>query len=137
MSKVTRRITEGGKRTVIGKLLEHGLDVFVPYVSVEGIDCAVRNGKGRYAEIQIRVRGSKGKYAHLYQVSDLEQRWNSYVICHERGTDDYFVFPATIFARESVTAPLRKSRRRIHGLRLTEKKKERLAQYLNGFCELE
>ena len=51
-----------GKRieyNLIGRMLMDGLDVYVPLVDDHGVDCIVKNKKGKFIEIQIKARSEK------------------------------------------------------------------------------
>ncbi|HKB44733.1 MAG TPA: hypothetical protein VKC90_10090 [Chitinophagaceae bacterium] len=58
MSKTFRHNAGFGKRMeffVISKMLEQGLDVYIPLVDDFGIDAIVRKGDGSFVELQIKA----------------------------------------------------------------------------------
>ena len=76
-----------GKRIeyfIIGKMLKEGLDCYVPLVDDDGIDCVIRQGNGRYIEVQIKARSKDVKMgdAALFAALEHEPRDN-YFFCRQ------------------------------------------------------
>ena len=61
---------------VMGKLMTEGLNVYIPIVDIEGIDCIVRNQKGRLIEIQIKTRNKNGQDDRQFNIRDLQPKKN-------------------------------------------------------------
>ena len=132
MGRLSQRVGKGGELAVIGKLLDENMNVFQPLIDVEGIDCVVRRRDGQYTEIQIKTRSPTVKYHYNYIVHNLKPRPNFYIVCHVKGTDEYFVLPSKVFAQESTKVAARNA----YILRLAGSRKDRLRKYLNKFSQL-
>ena len=58
MTKIFRHNDGFGKRMeyfVISKMLEQGLDVYIPLIDDNGIDAVIRKQDGSFVEVQIKV----------------------------------------------------------------------------------
>ena len=53
------RYGKSREKIVIGELLRHNLDVYLPIVDDRGIDCVIRSNDGNYIELQIKSSSEK------------------------------------------------------------------------------
>ena len=77
-----------GKRMefwVIGEMLRHGLDVYIPLVDDRGVDAVVRRKDGSFVEVQIKARSvdiREGDAALFAAIRHDEERPNYWFIFH-------------------------------------------------------
>ncbi len=86
MSKTFRHNAGFGKRMeffVISKMLEQGLDVYIPLVDDFGIDAVVRKKNGEFVELQIKARSKDVAFGDAALFA---------AITHEPRDNYYFVF---------------------------------------------
>ncbi|MEN4759159.1 hypothetical protein ABEG63_02360 [Chryseobacterium sp. C39-AII1] len=65
MERVFRHNVRSGKRMeyfVISKMLEKGLDVYVPLIDDNGIDAVIRKYDGSFVDVQIKARSTDVKF---------------------------------------------------------------------------
>lgn len=97
-----------GKRQEFGaiaELLRRGYDVYVTLVDDQGIDCVVRQGPGRYFDVQVKARSASvtsRNAAFFPQLKIAEPRENYIFVLYaeaigERGT--YWVIPSLHLVR--------------------------------------
>ena len=92
-----------GEYRVIGKLMEKGFLVYVPVVDVEGVDCIIKNEKGRLIQLQIKTRNRTSQdVAKNFVVNRLNTNRDFFICCHFLNSDDLWVVPSLVFAKESV-----------------------------------
>ena len=132
----TSRVGKLGEQLVIAELLKRGLDVYLPIVDIHGIDAIIRTDQGKYLDIQIKTRKKITRNLELIDVRKLKARKNLFIIAYflrdrEQGT--IWVFPSKVFKENAYYFKKRDKYRLI----LTRKKKEKLAQYLKNFEQLE
>ncbi len=89
-----------GKRqeyTVIAEMLRRGLDVYIPLVDDQQIDCIIRRGTGDYLDIQIKARSKDcipfdaGRFAAM-DIPD--PRENYFFIFYSEQANCHWVFPS-------------------------------------------
>lgn len=71
-----------GEQKVISKLLERGLDVYLPIVDIHGIDCIIKTPKGKYIDVQIKTRLKITRNLELIDVRKLKARKNLFIIAY-------------------------------------------------------
>ena len=119
-----------GEYRIIGKLLAKNMDVYIPVVDIEQIDCLVRNKTGEYSEVQIKTRTDPIKHT-VFEVRGFRARPHFFVVCHYLLSDESFVVPSVIFKKLSVQNG---KYRRIY---MTKNIKENLAKYREAYHLLE
>lgn len=96
-----------GKRMeyyIIGKMLEQGLDVYVPLVDDFGIDAVVRKKDGTFIEIQIKARSKNVVFgdAALFAAITHELRENYHLIFYSHRLNKTWILSSKEFIEESV-----------------------------------
>ncbi|RLD56757.1 MAG: hypothetical protein DRJ01_14805 [Bacteroidetes bacterium] len=96
-----------GKRMeyfIIGKMLEQGLDVYVPLVDDFGIDAIVRKKDGTFIELQIKARSKDVVFgdAALFAAIKHEIRDNYYFIFYSHRLNKTWILSSKEFINESV-----------------------------------
>ena len=92
-----------GEYKVIGKLMEKGFLVYIPVVDVEGVDCIIKNEKGRLIQIQIKTRNKTAEDdAKNFIVNRLEANRDFFVRCYFLNTGDLWVIPSLVFEKECI-----------------------------------
>jgi len=86
-----------GEYMVIGKFLERGLTVYTPVADVEGIDCIIRNDKGRLIEVQIKTRNKKDEEGRFFRIKNFKPRPDFFICCYLIDTDEIWVIPSPAF----------------------------------------
>ena len=86
-----------GEFMVIGKLLEKGFTVYTPVADVEGIDCIIRNEKGRLIQIQIKTRTKNQEEGKYFIVKEFRPSYDFFICCYLIDTDELWVIPSHIF----------------------------------------
>ena len=128
MGKRTQRVGKRGEYAVIGKLLENRLDVYVPIVDVENIDCVTRSPKGKFNERKIKTRSVDVKHP-VFEVPEYKPRRNFFIICHFAETPDFWVIPSTKFHKSGLLLKKYNKRR----ITMNRKRKYELNRYHNNF----
>jgi hypothetical protein len=120
---------------VFGELLKRGHQVYTPMIDIEGIDCLVDVGDGKYKEVRVKYREKNP----LFQVKKFRPRDNFYVVrCLGLGSEGkLWVIPSKVFNELGTSA-------RVEGreyIRLTIGKEgsdsyDKLMQYYGNFHQL-
>ena len=131
MGRASQRLGKRGEYTALGRMLDLGLDVYVPVVDVENIDFVVRNNKGGYQAVQVKTRAPKKK-GEIFDVGLPRARRDFVVILHIAGTEDFWVLPFKVFVRHGIKSEYFEKRGKVR-LILTEKKKKALHSYRGNF----
>ena len=134
MGRESQRLGKRGEYTALGRMLDLGLDVYVPVVDVENIDFVVRNNKGRYKAIQIKTRARK-KGGETFEITLPKLSHDFFVVLHIAGTENFRVLPFKVFYRYRVRSEYFKKRGKVR-LLFTKKKKEVLHRYRGDFAQL-
>ena len=110
MKKKTFRHHAGfGKRIeyyVISLMLKQGLDVFIPMIDDDAIDCVVKRPDGKYVEIQIKARSKDIAFgdAALFAAIKHEHRDNYWFVFYsERINDCILIMSSKEFLKEAST----------------------------------
>ena len=76
---------------VISKMLEQGLDVYIPIVDDFGIDAVIRKKDGSFIELQIKARSNDVKFgdAALFAAITHEVRNNYYFLFYSQLSNDF------------------------------------------------
>ena len=94
-----------GKRqeySVIARLLQEGLDVYMTLVDDQGIDCVVRKDPKTYYDIQIKARSKgcepydTGRFAAM---TIIDPRPNYYFIFYSEQVDKLWIMPSEDLVR--------------------------------------
>ncbi len=103
MKKGSKNIVTGkrGELRVIGKLLGQGFTVYTPVVDIEGIDCIIRNDKGRLIEIQIKTITQGTDSFRRFQVKNLRPHKDFFICCYISNDDELWLIPSIVFQRNS------------------------------------
>lgn len=96
-----------GKRMeffVISKMLEQGLDVYIPLVDDFGIDAVIRKSDGTFVEVQIKARSSDVKFgdAALFAALTHELRSNYYFVFYSHRMKKTWIMSSQEFIENSV-----------------------------------
>jgi hypothetical protein len=107
MSNTFRHIAAFGKRMeyfVISKMLEQGLDVYIPLVDDFGIDAVVRKKDGSFIELQIKARSKDVLFgdAALFAAITHEQRNNYYFVFYSHRMDKTWILSSKEFIESAV-----------------------------------
>jgi len=107
MSKTFRHNAGFGKRMeyfVISKMLEQGLDVYIPLIDDFAIDAVVRKRNGSFIELQIKARSKDVKFgdAALFAAISHEPRENYYFVFYSHRLDKMWIMSSADFIKESV-----------------------------------
>jgi len=107
MSNSFRHNAGFGKRMeyyVISKMLEQGLDVYIPLIDDFAIDAVVRKKDGSFIEIQIKARSKDVKFgdAALFAAITHEPRENYYFVFYSHRLDKMWILSSEEFIKEAV-----------------------------------
>lgn len=106
MSNTFRHNAGFGKRMeyfVISKMLEQGLDVYIPLVDDFGIDAVVRKKDGSFVELQIKARSNDVLFgdAALFAAITHEPRDNYYFVFYSQRMNKTWILSSTDFIKEA------------------------------------
>lgn len=107
ISKSFRHNAGFGKRMefwIIGEMLRHGLDVYIPLVDDRGVDAVVRRDDGSFAEVQIKARSNDvaTRDAALFAaIPHEEMRPNYWFIFYSARLDTTWIMSSSEFIEES------------------------------------
>ena len=107
MSNTFRHNAGFGKRMeyfVISKMLEQGLDVYIPLIDDFGIDAVVRKKDGSFVELQIKARSKDVLFgdAALFAAITHEQRDNYYFVFYSHRMDRTWILSSQEFVDNAV-----------------------------------
>ncbi len=107
MSNTFRHNAGFGKRMeffVISKMLEQGLDVYIPLVDDFGIDAVIRKKDGSFIELQIKARSNDVKFgdAALFAAITHEVRNNYYFLFYSQRMDKTWILSSEEFVNLAV-----------------------------------
>ena len=107
MSNTFRHNAGFGKRMeyfVISKMLEQGLDVYIPLIDDFGIDAVVRKKDGSFVELQIKARSKDVLFgdAALFAAITHEQRDNYYFVFYSHRMDKTWILSSKEFVENAV-----------------------------------
>jgi len=107
MSNTFRHNSGFGKRMeyfVISKMLEQGLDVYIPLIDDFGIDAVVRKKDGTFVELQIKARSKDVLFgdAALFAAITHELRENYYFVFYSHRLDKTWILSSKEFIENSV-----------------------------------
>jgi hypothetical protein len=107
MSNTFRHNAGFGKRMeyyVISKMLEQGLDVYIPLIDDFAIDAIVRRKDGTFIELQIKARSKDVKFgdAALFAAITHEHRDNYYFVFYSHRLDKMWIMSSLDFIKEAV-----------------------------------
>ena len=95
-----------GKRieyNIIGRMLMDGLDVYVPLVDDHGVDCIVKNKKGKFVEIQIKARSENqtDRAALFANITHHDEIKNYYYVFWSEAMSCMWILSGAEFLKES------------------------------------
>ena len=107
MSNTFRHNAGFGKRMeyfVISRMLEQGLDVYIPLIDDFGIDAVVRKKDGSFVELQIKARSKDVLFgdAALFAAITHELRDNYYFVFYSHRLDKTWILSSKEFVDNSV-----------------------------------
>lgn len=108
VEKSFRHNASFGKRMefwVIGEMLTHGLDVYIPLVDDRGVDAVVRRSDGSFVELQIKARSDSvtiGDAALFAAIPHDEERENYWFIFHSARLNKTWILSSKEFIEEAV-----------------------------------
>lgn len=107
MEKVFRHNAGFGKRMeyfVISKMLEQGLDVYIPLIDDNGIDAVIRKQDGSFVEVQIKARSKDVKFgdAALFAAITHIHRSNYFFVFYSHRLDKTWILSSEEFIAEAV-----------------------------------
>lgn len=96
-----------GKRIeywVVGLMLKHGLDVYLPLVDDDAIDAVVKRPDGSFVEVQIKARSSTVKLGDgaLFAAITHEPRHNYHFLFYSERHDAMWLLSSAEFIAEAV-----------------------------------
>ena len=88
---------------VISKMLEQGLDVYIPLIDDDAIDVVIRKNDGSFVEIQIKARSKSVKFgnAALFAAINHEVRKNYYFVFYSHRLDKTWILSSKEFLKEA------------------------------------
>ena len=106
MSNTFRHNAGFGKRMeyfVISKMLEQGLDVYIPLIDDFAIDAVIRKKDGSFVEIQIKARSKDVNFgdAALFAAITHEYRENYYFVFYSQRLDKMWILSSAEFIKEA------------------------------------
>jgi len=107
MTGTFRNHSAFGKRMeyfVISKMLEQGLDVYIPLVDDFAIDAVIRKKDGSFIEVQIKARSKNVKFGDcaLFAAITHEHRHNYYFVFYSHRIDRMWIMSSDEFLEEAV-----------------------------------
>lgn len=89
---------------VISKMLEQGLDVYIPLIDDFGIDAVVRKKDGSFVELQIKARSKDVLFgnAALFAAITHEPRDNYYFVFYSHRMDKTWILSSQEFVDNTV-----------------------------------
>ena len=107
MSIAFRHSAGFGKRIeywVVGLMLKHGLDVYLPLVDDDAIDAIVKKPDGNFVEVQIKARSKTVKTgdAALFAAITHEPRKNYWFVFYSERLDIIWIMSSEEFIEEAV-----------------------------------
>lgn len=89
---------------VISRMLEQGLDVYIPLIDDFGIDAVVRKKDGSFVELQIKARSKEVLFgdAALFAAITHEARDNYYFVFYSHRMDKTWILSSKEFIKEAV-----------------------------------
>ncbi|TSJ46643.1 hypothetical protein [Fluviicola chungangensis] len=107
MSKTFRHNAGFGKRMeyfVISRMLEQGLDVYIPLIDDNAIDAVIRKHDGTFVEVQIKARSKDVLFgdAALFAAITHEHRSNYYFVFYSHRLDKTWILSSEEFIAEAV-----------------------------------
>ena len=96
-----------GKRIeywVVGHMLKHGLDVYLPLVDDDAIDAVIKRPDGSFIEVQIKARSKEVTLgdAAIFAAIPHEPRKNYWFVFYSERLDITWVMSSAEFIAESV-----------------------------------
>ena len=82
---------------VAGKILDEGLDVYLPMIDYRGVDLVVRRKNGTYIEIQVKARKKGAGIDGLKHTL----RENYYFVFYSKELDTFWLLSSEEFLKES------------------------------------
>ncbi|MEA1847511.1 group I intron-associated PD-(D/E)XK endonuclease [Chryseobacterium sp. MHB01] len=106
MNKTFRHNAGFGKRMeyfVISRMLEQGLDVYIPLIDDNAIDAVIRKQNGTFVEVQIKARSKDVTFgdAALFAAITHEHRDNYYFIFYSHRLDKMWILSSEEFITEA------------------------------------
>lgn len=107
MTKTFRHRAGFGKRMeyfVISRMLEQGLDVYIPLIDDNAIDAVIRKQDGTFIEVQIKARSKDVLFgdAALFGAITHEHRSNYYFVFYSHRLDKTWIMSSEEFITEAV-----------------------------------
>ena len=91
-----------GEYEVIIKLMSEGFLVYTPVLDIDGVDCIIKNDKGRLMELQIKTRNKGDGYNKQFIVKrQLECNLNFFICCYIIDTGEIWYIPSYVFQKLS------------------------------------
>lgn len=95
-----------GKRIeyyIIGLMLKEGIDLYVPLVDDDAIDCVLRKPDGSFVEVQIKARSSEVKFGDgaLFSAIPHEYRKNYWFVFYSERLNETLILSSKEFIKES------------------------------------
>ena len=96
-----------GKRMefwVIGEMLRHNLDVYIPLVDDRGVDAVIRRSDGSFIEVQIKARSKDvtiGDAALFAAIPHEEERSNYWFVFHSARLNKTWIMSSKEFIAEA------------------------------------
>ena len=91
-----------GEYEIITKLMSEGFLVYTPVLDIDGVDCIIKNDKGRLIELQIKTRNKGDGYNKQFIVKrQLKCNLNFFICCYIIDTGEIWYIPSYLFQKHS------------------------------------
>jgi len=91
-----------GEYQIIGKLMQEGFIVYTPVLDCDGVDCVIKNEKGRLIEIQIKTRNKGEGYNKQFIIKrPLKCDVNFFICCYLLDKEEVWFIPPYLFQKLS------------------------------------
>jgi hypothetical protein len=110
MTATSQQKGKFGELWVFGKLIDKGVNVYLPMVDEEGIDAIIRKKDGSLLEIQVKSTRAKDQAGYFnVKANKLHPKDNLFVICADMSPLDatparqpeVWIFPSSTFVQYS------------------------------------
>lgn len=92
-----------GEYEIIGKLMQEGFIVYTPVLDYDGVDCIIKNERGRLIELQVKTRNKGEAYNKQFVIKrQLKRDINFFICCYLIDTKEVWFIPSYLFQKLSI-----------------------------------
>lgn len=104
-SRNTADFGKGMECIILGKMLLEGLDVYIPLVDDNGVDCVIKKANGTFIEVQIKARSRDiaAREAALFSRIEHDQRKDFFFVFYSEQLDSTWILSSKEFLGECST----------------------------------